>query len=192
VRAPRHATVAEIESFIRLKEPWIRKRLAEPRRQPFVWETGAKLPWLGNTLTLELRPDQTGANLSGGLFEVGLADGTSPRERGLECVREWALAFFRERSEILAGPLELRVPSVGLSNARTRWGSCSAKGRVLLNWRLMMMPPRLVDYVIAHELAHLRELNHSARFWEVVGMLYPDYRSARRELKTLAKTLPEL
>jgi predicted metal-dependent hydrolase len=192
VRAPRHATLAEIEDFIQRKEPWIRKRLAEPRRQPFVWETGARLPWLGETLTLALQPDWTGANFSVGLLELGLADGSSPRERGLEWMRDRALVFFRERCEVLAGPLGLHVPAVGLSNARTRWGSCSEAGRVLLNWRLMMMPPRLVDYVVAHELAHLRELNHSAQFWEVVGALYPDYRPARRELTQTSRTLPEL
>jgi predicted metal-dependent hydrolase len=192
VRAPRHATLAEIENFIRLKEAWIRKRLAEPRRQPFVWETGAKLPWLGGTLVLALQPGRAGVNFSGDLLELGLAGGAGPRERGLEWMRDRALQFFRERCEVLAGPLGLHVPAVGLSNARTRWGSCSAEGRVLLNWRLMMMPPRLVDYVAAHELAHLRELNHSARFWEVVGALYPDYRWARRELNAISRTLPEL
>ncbi|MGB5081760.1 MAG: M48 family metallopeptidase, partial [Burkholderiales bacterium] len=86
----------------------------------------------------------------------------------------------------------LQPSDVGLSNARSRWGSCGANGRLLLNWRLMLLPPHLIDYVAAHEIAHLKELNHSPRFWDLVASLYPDHRSARRELNALGRMLPEL
>jgi len=81
---------------------------------------------------------------------------------------------------------------MGLSDARTRWGSCGASGRVLINWRLMLLPPHLIDYVVMHELAHLREPNHSTRFWNIVASTYPGHRAARRELNALAHMLPEL
>jgi predicted metal-dependent hydrolase len=97
-----------------------------------------------------------------------------------------------ERVAKLAGPRGLHFSSVGLSDAQTRWGSCGSNGRILLNWRLMMLPPHLIDYVAAHELAHLRELNHSPRFWDIVALLYPDHRAARRELNSRARTLPDL
>jgi predicted metal-dependent hydrolase len=190
-RAPRHAAIAEIETFMREKERWIRRRLAAPRRQPFVWEAGTTLPWLGQSVTLALRVGEHSVQLSCGLLEVGLADGASVRERVLAWIREQALALFRERVVALSRVLDLTVAGVGLSNAKTRWGSCSAGGRILLNWRLMLLPPRLVDYVVAHELAHRRELNHSVRFWNVVATLYPRYREARPELSALSKTLPE-
>ncbi len=192
VRAPRHATIAEIEVFIQEKERWIGRRLAEPRRLPFVWETGARLPWLGRLVTLEEKPGESGVWLSGDRLEFGLADGAGLRERALEWMREQALAFFRERVAALSDPHGLHVSGVGLSNAQTRWGSCSVDGRVLLNWRLISMPPHIIDYVAVHELAHLRELNHSPRFWNIVATLYPDYAAARRELNALARTLPEL
>jgi len=192
VRAPRRATLSDIDAFIREKERWIRKRLAGPRRVPFIWQAGARLPWLGRMLTLVLRDGETWLSEDELGLGLGLADGANLRERALEWIHSEARAFFRERVAVLSRPLGLRVSGVGLSDARTRWGSCSTNGRLLLNWRLMLLPPRLIDYVVAHELAHLRELNHSPRFWAVVATLYPDHRSARRELNALAHTLPEL
>jgi predicted metal-dependent hydrolase len=190
-RAPRHTAIAEIETFMREKERWIRRRLAAPHRRPFVWEAGTTLPWLGQSVTLALQVGGNRVRLSCGLLEVGLADGASLRERVLAWIREQALALFRERVVALSRVLDLTVSGVDLSNARTRWGSCSASGRILLNWRLMLLPPHLVDYVVAHELAHRCELNHSVRFWNVVATLYPHYREARRELSALSKTLPD-
>jgi predicted metal-dependent hydrolase len=191
-RAPRHATIAAIEAFIREKERWIRRRLAEPRRRPLVWEAGARLPWLGRTVTLALRDGEIGVWFSEDRLEFGLADGASLRERALDWMRGQALEFFRERVAELARLHGLRVLVVGLSNAQTRWGSCGSNGRILLSWRLMMLPPHLIDYVAAHELAHVRELNHSPRFWSIVELLYPDHRAARRELNARAPTLPDL
>ena len=190
-RAPRHAAIAEIETFMREKERWIRRRLAAPRRRSIVWEAGTTLPWLGQSVTLALRPGGNSIRLSCGLLEVGLADGASLRERVLAWIRVQALALFRERVTALSHVLDLTVSGIGLSNAKTQWGSCSASGRIRLNWRLMLLPTHLVDYVVAHELAHRRELNHSVRFWDVVATLYPRYREARRELSALSKTFPE-
>jgi len=191
-RAPRWATVAEIEAFIRAKERWIRRRQAEPRQLAFVWEAGARLPWLGRPVTLALQTGDSSVRIEGDRLEVGLADGAGVRERVLAWIREQALATFQERVAALSRPLDLRVSGVRLSNAQTQWGSCSADGRVRLNWRLMLLPPHLIDYVVAHELAHRRELNHSARFWDIVSRLYPEHRAARRELNALARSLPEL
>ena len=192
VRAPRHAAIADIEAFIAEKESWIRRCLSGPRRRPFVWQSGACLTWLGKKVTLSQQHGENGMWLTDGELRFGIADGTSLRVRALEWMREQALAFFRGRAAELAPSLGLRPASVGISDARTRWGSCGANGRLLLNWRLMLLPPHLVDYVVAHEIAHLRELNHSRRFWDAVAAIYPNYRSARRELNALARTLPEL
>src|SRR5882672_12170320 len=125
-RAPRHVAVGEIEAFMREKERWIRRRLAAPRRRPFVWEAGATLPWLGQSVTLAPRVAENSVRLSCGLLEVGLADGASLRERVLAWIREQALALFRERVAALSHRLDRAVSGVSLSNARTQWGSCSA------------------------------------------------------------------
>jgi predicted metal-dependent hydrolase len=192
VRAPHYATIADVEEFVRSKERWIGRRLAEPRSSPFIWQNGAQLPWLGHPITLALREEDHGCRLREGRLEIGLAGSGGWRERALDWIRAQALAFFHGRIQVLSQPHGLRVSSVGLSEAQTRWGSCGAAGRILLSWRLMLLPPHIVDYVVAHELAHLRELNHSPRFWDVVGRLYPGYHSARRELSSLARSLPNL
>jgi predicted metal-dependent hydrolase len=85
---------------------------------------------------------------------------------------------FRQTLDVTADP------TVHLSNARTRWGSCHASGRVHLNWRLVQMPLHLIDYVVAHEVAHLLEMNHSQRFWRTVARMVPDYAARRRELRS--------
>src|SRR5438445_11011033 len=94
--APRHAAIGDIEAFIREKERWIRRRLAEPRRRPLVWEAGARLPWLGRTVTLALRHGQIGAWLSDDRLEFGLADGASMRAPALDWMRREGVGFFRE------------------------------------------------------------------------------------------------
>jgi len=192
VRAPHHANIADIETFIRSRERWIRARLAEPRSSPFAWENGAQLPWLGRPVTLVLREADSGCRLCEGRLEIGLEGRGTLRERALDWIRGEALGFLRERVEALSQQHGVRASGVGLSDAQTRWGSCGAAGRVLLNWRLILLPPHIVDYVVAHELAHLRELNHSPRFWGVVASLYPGYHSAQRELSSIARSLPEL
>jgi predicted metal-dependent hydrolase len=107
-----------------------------------------------------------------------------------KALRERARALFAERLAHYAGRLAHPLPALALSAARTRWGSCSTRSGIRLNWRLIHFPRDIVDYVVAHEVAHLREMNHSARFWALVGQLFPDYAQARRTLKELAADCP--
>ena len=85
----------------------------------------------------------------------------------------------------------LQEPPLTLSSARTRWGSCSLKSGIRLNWRLIHFPLAVLDYVVIHELAHLREMNHSRRFWAVVAEACPEYRTRREQLKALANHCPQ-
>jgi hypothetical protein len=100
-----------------------------------------------------------------------------------EWLREQALACFHTRIAHYAPRLRVPAPELRLSEARTRWGSCHPAGRVLINWRLIQMPLRLVDYVVVHELAHLKEMNHSPRFWRTVASIIPDYAARRTEIR---------
>lgn len=102
-----------------------------------------------------------------------------------KALRDRAREWFGERLTHYAPLLEVEPPPLSLSSARTRWGSCSRRSGVRLNWRLIHFPPEVIDYVVVHELAHLHEMNHSPRFWAIVARLYPDYRTAREQLKTL-------
>jgi len=83
-------------------------------------------------------------------------------------------------------------PPLSLSAARTRWGSCSTRSGIRLNWRLLHFPLPVIDYVVVHELAHLREMNHSPRFWAIVSGVCPNWQALRVELRVLGKTLPGL
>ena len=94
-----------------------------------------------------------------------------------------AKRLFGERLAIYAEKLGVNYRAYALSSAATRWGSCSSDGKIRLNWRLIHFPLSIIDYVVAHELAHLREMNHSPRFWETVESIFPEFREARQTLK---------
>ena len=104
-------------------------------------------------------------------------------------LKDQALALLVPRVAHFASHVRAAPPPVKLSNARTQWGSCNHKGEIRLNWRLIQFPPRLADYVVAHEVAHLVELNHSRRFWTLVETLIPGHDDARRELDALTPLL---
>jgi len=91
--------------------------------------------------------------------------------------------------EVFSVKLNVNPSNVYLSNAKSRWGSCNSKKEIRLNWRLIQAPPHIINYVICHELAHLKEMNHSNRFWEEVEKVLPEYRSSEKELKTLSSDL---
>jgi predicted metal-dependent hydrolase len=193
VRAPRWTPINEIERFLADKEPWIRRRIDDARRgaAPFAWRDGEQLPVLGETLRLALTAVHGRIERVGDRIEAGVSP-SQLRAAVLDWLRGEARRVFAERVALFVPRLGVRAPDVRLSNARTQWGSCSARGRILLNWRLVHMPIPLIDYVVAHELSHLRELNHSPRFWTLVGSLYPAYEAARAELERLGRRLPEL
>ena len=103
----------------------------------------------------------------------------------MEWYHQQALAYFNERLIFFANKLNVPLPQLRLSRAKTQWGSCNALGIIRLNWRLIQVPLPLVDYVVAHELSHLIEMNHSPAFWRIVESIYPDYLVARKDLKML-------
>jgi len=121
-----------------------------------------------------------------------------PQRRGAvrRLLQHWlkarALEALAPRVAHYAARVSLPPPPLALSNARTQWGVCMASGRIRLAWRLVHLEPALVDYVVAHEVAHLVELNHSARFWALVEWLYPHWREARERIERKAATIPRI
>jgi predicted metal-dependent hydrolase len=194
VGAPLRITLGEIEAFVASHGAWVQKKLDEyagshARRQLTI-KDGACLPLLGKQIAVRIvsganRVRWEGADLV--LEARADADCDALARRALKL---HAQALFAERVEIYARRLGRPAPRLGLSSARTRWGSCSEKSGIRLNWRLIHLPLWLIDYVVAHELAHLIEMNHSPRFWAVVTDIYPDWRTARRELKASAAQMP--
>ena len=197
VRAPRWVSIAEIEKMLQEKESWIQKKLTEfgnwqreVGMQSVRFVDGAKLPYLGRTLTLKLEPAAKEVFLSDVSDDWELIV-NAPKEAEETRVKDWVQVWFKKEAErylgarlnAIAGRALVGFSGWGISSAKGRWGSCSADRRIRLNWRLIHLEPNLIDYVIAHELAHLDEMNHSARFWKRVGEIYPDYENARRALK---------
>jgi predicted metal-dependent hydrolase len=198
VTAPRSVLLREIELAMHSKQDWIiaklqqrQQRAAERARQQMAWCDGARLPYLGGALTLRLRPAATRKvavhhDESTGELAVHLPDGAEVQTLK-DTVKAWlqrqAHALFAQRLPLYATRLGVQYGAFKLTSARTQWGSCTAAGIIRLNWRLMHFSQAQIDYVIAHELAHLREMNHSPRFWALVESVFPDYAAARKVLR---------
>ncbi len=193
VNAPARAPLHRLEAVLADKAGWVRDKLAQMlARRPAqrLWRDGESLPFLGGALRLSVlvgRPRTPPVMTDGHLWveAADSADDAAIKAKVLKWYRAQALAHLAGRSAHYAALLGVATPPLALSNAATRWGSCNARGEVRLNWRLVKAAPHLIDYVVAHELAHLKHLDHSAAFWRTVGLLCPDYCAARRELKAL-------
>ncbi|HTR09806.1 MAG TPA: SprT family zinc-dependent metalloprotease [Paraburkholderia sp.] len=193
ITAPRWVTIADIETAIAEKQRWIFAKLAEwqtrveQRALPRVdWGDGAELPFLGKPITVKLGASVLAFDEEMRVLALPLpphADSQQIKDRVTGWLQGEATRVFGERLAVYAEKLGVAFRSYALSSAATRWGSCSSEGRIRLNWRLIHFPLSVVDYVVAHELAHLREMNHSPRFWHTVESIFPEFREARRALK---------
>ena len=188
IGAPLRASLREIESVLRDHARWVVRKLAqwgEKRASGRRWESGETLMYLGRPLILSIIAGAENVARQENALQVSAQH---PQAENIAALaREWlrtqALSDFALRVEGYRQAMQIAPVDIRLSNARTRWGSCHASGRLLLNWRLIQMPARLIDYVVVHELAHLREMNHSPRFWAVVAHEIPDYAARRREIR---------
>lgn len=193
ITAPRWVTLADIETAIAEKQRWIFAKLAEwqtrteQRALPRVeWRDGVELPYLGKPIRLRLGAAQLAFDEETRVLALPLpphADAQQIKDRVTGWLQNEATRIFGERLAVYAAKLGVTFRSYALSSAATRWGSCSSEGRIRLNWRLIHFPLSVVDYVVAHELAHLREMNHSPRFWRAVESIFPEFREARKALK---------
>ena len=197
ITAPKHLPVTEINVLLQKKADWIQRQLT-------AWQSRKKLQTVDNTepnasyrmLGRDWRPvlDSHGQMCmvpaepdADGQSYTDIQHNLQP-ERLQHWINTWyrqrAVACFSERIAIFCAGLNIARPAFKLSQAKTRWGSCNNRGVIRLNWQLIQLPLHLVDYIIAHELCHLFEMNHSPAFWQRVAAIYPDYRKARRELGT--------
>jgi predicted metal-dependent hydrolase len=196
ITAPRWVTLADIETAITDKQRWIFTKLiewqtrVEQRALPKVdWKDGAEVPYLGQPVRVKLGAPQGTLAFSAedAALQVPLplqADPQQIKDRVQGWLQGEAKRLFGERLAIYAEKLGVNYRAYALSSAATRWGSCSSDGKIRLNWRLIHFPLSIIDYVVAHELAHLREMNHSPRFWQTVESIFPEFREARQTLKS--------
>jgi len=191
VAMPLRASEKWLHSVLQEKAQWVVEKLAgwhAKKPEPVRWIDGELIPFMGEPLTLRvvvglfdapplLQGRQLFAHVTAGANHAVVE----------QAVKQWyrreAELLFRERVAHYAPLLNALPSEVKLSSARTQWGSCTASGTVHLNWQLIKLPLRLIDYVVVHELAHLIEMNHSAAFWQVVKSACPDYAKRRGELR---------
>lgn len=209
VRAPKWASWTDIETALRSKERWICAKLVDQRERAqrlaaskIDWKEGAQVPFLGEHVVLVLDPRVSGAQLKQGeptlpgivhqALHLGLPQHASA-EQIRDAVQSWlqreARLIFHDRARHFAEQMGVTFQKVSLSSAKTRWGSASADGSIRLHWRLIHFSVAIIDYVVAHELAHLREMNHSAKFWDVVRSVMPEFADMREQLKHV--TIPD-
>ena len=211
VSAPNWVPLHEVDSAVREKAAWILAKLAAAReRQTRLqatrvdWRDGATVPFLGQPVVVVLDPQHQSRAAGAMLHVLGpSAPGGTATDAGLtlhvalrhdadagqirDAVQAWlmrqAKRVFTERLDHFAGQLQVRWRRLSLSSAGTRWGSASADGSIRLNWRLIHFRQDVIDYVVAHELSHLRVMDHSPQFWDTVRSVVPDYAELRGQLK---------
>jgi len=188
VRAPLRLARREVADFVDRHRAWVDRKLAEAGARERCLKPGGFGPgeifyYLGEPHRLRLIEGGGYLRRENGEFLLG----ADLARRAAAVFRTWYRARAREvledRVERLARRMGLTVRAVRITDARQRWGSCSASGTLNFAWRLVMAPPGVIDYVVVHELAHLVELNHSRLFWDCVARVLPDHRSRRRWLR---------
>jgi len=207
VSAPKWVPLYEVDAAVKSKSPWILRKLGDAHeRQRRVessrieWRDGATFPFIGEQVIVVLDPrhafDGAGAVLETGTdtlpgvprltLHVGLAHNADPSQIR-DAVQAWlmrqATRIFTERLDQFAPRLGVRWRKLVLSNAGTRWGTAHSDGLIRLNWRLVHFRLPVIDYVVAHELSHLRVMDHSPKFWDTVAAVVPDYAQLRGQLK---------
>ena len=212
VSAPNWVPLYEIDKAVLEKSAWIIKKLQETRERHqrlesarIEWKDGTTLPFLGEQVIVVLDPrhafGSVGAELKSGTdtgntttlpgvmhltLHVGLPHNATP-DQIKDAVQAWlmrqAKRIFTERLNHFAPTLSVQWRKLSLSSAGTRWGSASADGSIRLNWRLIHFKQSVIDYVVVHELSHLRVMDHSPRFWDTVRTVVPDYAQLRSQLK---------
>jgi predicted metal-dependent hydrolase len=201
VSAPKWVPLHEVDAAVREKAPWIVRKLGETRARHerlestrIEWRDGATIPYLGQSVTLQLDPRHAfgavGAELmtdaTKPTLHVALPHSATPAQIR-DAVQAWlmrqARRVFIERLDHFAPRLQVQWRKLTLSNAGTRWGSARSDGSIRLNWRLIHFRQSVIDYVVAHELSHLRVMDHSPRFWDTVRSVVPDYPALRGQLK---------
>lgn len=182
VTAPSARRLPEAAEFARRKADWIADTLAaRPAAQTFA--PGGTIPLRGRPVRLEAAPGAAAARLQGDRIVSG-GEGPAYARRVLNLLRREALTDLTARTAAHADALGVRVPRVSVNDPRGRWGSCTpARNAVRYSWRLIAAPPSVLDYLAAHETAHLLEANHGPRFWAHVARLHPDVAAARAWLR---------
>lgn len=197
VCAPHRTPIPEIDKFVREKERWISRKIRENgERQKEIkakeYVTGEIFFFLGEPHPLRIEAAALGCDKLAflcGQFVLASDKVSQGRELFVDWYRKSAQEYIGERVDHFSQALNLVPRGIRISNARLRWGSCSQDNHLHFSWRLIMAPRPVIDYLVVHELAHMKEKNHSERFWGLVGKTIADYKKQRIWLKDNGHTL---
>jgi predicted metal-dependent hydrolase len=187
VTVPRGGALAEAKRFAERNVAWLEKQLLRQTLRPLrpnTWPAGTETLFRGERVRLETDANGEAGMVRFGSEAVPIADANGDLRPAVERhLRQLAARELPPRVLELAALHNLPVRRVTVRNQRSRWGSCSRRGTISLNWRLVQAPDFVRDYIVLHELAHLKEMNHSRRYWGEVARLCPDFQAAERWLK---------
>lgn len=197
VHAPKRISATQLQQVLLEKSAWIQQKLALREANqvaPMQWVDGEPLLFMGQdiVLTLQSHASNKTVTLQGNQLLIRSPQVDQPAfvaRKVLQWYAQQALPDFKRRVELVAAQMGEKITSVALSNAKSRWGSCNSRKQIRLNWRLIQAPPHIIQYVVCHEMAHLREMNHSARFYAVQENLFPNHVQAEKELRALSPIL---
>ena len=194
VRAPQRMSRARIEDFLIIKQSWIQRQLEKSAAQlqqqkKFSLDYGDKLLYRGKSYPIVASSDGT-TSFDGAYFCLppDLGSGTIKQEC-IQLYRSLAQDYLQERTLAIARQMNVMPAAIKISNAQKQWGSCNSKKVIRFSWRIMMADDPVIDYLIAHELAHLLEMNHSPQFWNIVQQHLPDYKARQKRLRQLQDLL---
>jgi len=189
VLAPIHVPAARIHRFVQDKRSWVQKKLQfnqdiRGRYQAKTFVEGESLELLGKSYRLETLESKTPIHISDDTLIAPSQQPDRLKKSLITWYRQKAEEHFKQRSEHFAAKIGKKPALIGVKTYKSRWGSCHHDGRIYFNWRLIMAPTWVIDYVVVHELCHLIHHNHSKAFWNIVEQTMPDYRQAKDWLKT--------
>ena len=191
VRAPKFAALGEIERFVAQKRGWIEKHqraAAEFNRRKKQYIEGEKFLFLGQEYPLRIVDGhQRRLVFNQREFLLSAPQAGAGKELFVRWYRRQAGDLFPKRAEFWQQKMGVNYKKLTVTGANTRWGSCSGRGTINFSWRLMAMPPEVIDYVVIHELAHLAHHNHSPKFWDLVGRFCPDFKLSKKWLNSRGK-----
>ncbi len=188
IKAPLKCSDKDILDVLVKHQDWLRKRLLKHQEiqeeaPEHKFAEGENFFYLGRPYTLTYVKGKSFADFEDDRLECRPGPAVFTRKLLLELYQRDARAYLTERTMELADDHAIEITQVKINSAARRWGSCSGKGNINFSWRLIMCPPEIVDYVICHELAHIKELNHSPDFWFEVEKLCPGYKKHRKMLR---------
>ncbi|MDR2967708.1 MAG: M48 family metallopeptidase [Methanobacteriaceae archaeon] len=196
VRAPLNMHGEKIDNFVKSKERWIAKHIGKIEenyklKKQFELNFGDFVQLRGKQVAIQPTKGNIGShNKEKNMFLIPeIANSNEIKDMTIKLYKLIAREYIRKRVQCFAHKMNVNPSAIRITSAKTRWGSCSGKNSVNFSWKLIMADNEVIDYVIVHELAHIKQHNHSSKFWKIVETIIPDYMEKKEKLKLLGKKL---